>query len=196
MDKRDKSTPIEQDDVLIGKIKLLAGKTETDPNPEELESLKKLIKKNVPWRLRGYFMAYLLREITKSNKNDKAPRQRSPKSRNTKAKKPFAESTVAPKAAKTETKEVKKPKVQKPLPDGAKTLYLNVGKMKKLYTKELSLLLQDKLSITRDDIYSIRVHDKYSFITMDEKNCEKAIELLDGTDIKGRTASITYSKKK
>ncbi|MCY1153190.1 MAG: DbpA RNA binding domain-containing protein [Sphaerochaetaceae bacterium] len=196
MDKRDKSTPIEQDDVLIGKIKLLAGKTETDPNPEELESLKKLIKKNVPWRLRGYFMAYLLREITKSNKNDKAPRQRSPKSRNTKAKKPFAESTVAPKATKNETKEVKKPKVQKPLPEGAKTLYLNVGKMKKLYTKELSLLLQDKLSITRDDIYSIRVHDKYSFITMDVKNCEKAIELLDGTDIKGRTASITYSKKK
>ena len=51
MDNSNKSTPIEQDDVLIGKIKLLAGKTETDPNPEELESLKKLIKKNVPWRL-------------------------------------------------------------------------------------------------------------------------------------------------
>ena len=48
MDNSNKSTPIEQDDVLIGKIKLLAGKTETDPNPEELESLKKLIKKNVP----------------------------------------------------------------------------------------------------------------------------------------------------
>lgn len=60
----------------------------------------------------------------------------------------------------------------------------------------LSVLLQEKLNIKREDIYSIRVHDKYSFITMDEKNCEKAIEVLEGTDIKGRTASITYSKKK
>ena len=68
--------------------------------------------------------------------------------------------------------------------------------MKKLYTRELSVLLQEKLNIKREDIYSIRVHDKYSFITMDEKNCEKAIEVLEGTDIKGRTASITYSKKK
>lgn len=195
MDNRNKSTPIELDDVLIGKIKLLAGKTETDPNPEELESLKKLIKKNVPWRLRGYFMAYLLRELTKSSKDDKAQKAKSQKSRNSKAKKTFADQNVA-KAAQTETKAVKKPKPVKKLPDGAKTLYLNVGKMKKLYTKELSLLLQEKLNITRDDIYSIRVHDKYSFITMDEKNCEKAIEVLDGIDIKGRTASITYSKKK
>jgi hypothetical protein len=194
MDNRNKSTPIEQD-VLIGKIKLLSGKTETDPNPEELESLRKLIKKNVPWRLRGYFMAYLLREITKSNINGKTLRPRNPKNHNPKAKLPFAE-TSFDKTVNPENKVVKKPKPVRELPEGAKTLYLNIGKMKKLYTKELSLLLQEKLNINRDDIYSIRVHDKYSFITMDETHCEKAIEVLDGVDIKGRTASITYSKKK
>ncbi len=195
MDNSNKSTPIEQDDVLIGKIKLLAGKTETDPNPEELESLKKLIKKNVPWRLRGYFMAYLLRELTLSSTNNRAQNQRSQKSRNPKVNKPFAKSK-ADNSAIPQNKEARKPRTKKQLPEGAKTLYLNIGKMKKLYTKELSLLLQDKLNITRDDIYSIRVHDKYSFITMDEKHCEKAIEVLNGVDIKGRTASITYSRKK
>ncbi|MGD1821828.1 MAG: DbpA RNA binding domain-containing protein [Pleomorphochaeta sp.] len=188
MDDRNKSTPNEQD-VLIGKIKLLAGKTETDPKPEELESLRKLIKKNVPWRLRGYFMAYLLRELTKNDK----PQNRG--QRNRKAKKTITDFNDK-KPMKSANVEQKKEKPVKTFPKGAKTLYLNVGKMKKLYTKELSQLLQDKLEITRSDIYSIKVHDKYSFITMDEKNCEKAIEVLNGLDIKGRTATITYSKKK
>ncbi len=192
MDDRNKSTPNRQD-VLIGKIKLLAGKTETDPNPEELESLRKLIKKNVPWRLRGYFMAYLLRELTKAQKNNKPQN-----ARNQKNKKPKNTNVDSGnnKTQKPENEEQKKAKPVKKFPQGAKTLYLNIGKMKKLYTKELSQILQDKLSITRNDIYSIKVHDKYSFITMDEKNCEKAIEVLNGLDIKGRTATITYSKKK
>jgi len=195
MDNINKSTPTEQD-VLIGKIKLLSGKTETDPNPEELESLRKLIKKNVPWRLRGYFMAYLLRELTKNSKNDNSQKPRIQKNKPiSKAKKSFADTSIE-KVTKPLNKEIVKQKKEKELPQGAKTLYLNVGKMKKLYTRELSVLLQEKLNIKREDIYSIRVHDKYSFITMDEKNCEKAIEVLEGTDIKGRTASITYSKKK
>jgi hypothetical protein len=192
MDNRNKSTPNEQD-VLIGKIKLLAGKTETDPNPEELESLRKLIKKNVPWRLRGYFMAYLLRELNKSDRKGTPQNQRSLKNKKP-ARKGNLDNSTAPNTPATPGP--KKAKPAKVLPEGSKTLYLNVGKMKKLYTKELSLLLQEKLNITRSDIYSIKVHDKYSFITMNEENCEKAIETLNGLDIKGRTATVTYSKKK
>ena len=86
-------------------------------------------------------------------------------------------------------------KTERALPEGAKTLYLNVGKMKHLYAKNLSLLLQKELGITRDDIYSLRVHDKYSFITMSEENCDKAIEKINGMDINGRTAQINYSTK-
>ena len=70
-----------------------------------------------------------------------------------------------------------------------------IGKMKHLYAKNLSILLQKELGITRDDIYSLRVHDKYSFITMSEENCDKAIEKINGMDINGRTAQINYSTK-
>ena len=84
---------------------------------------------------------------------------------------------------------------QRELFQRAKTLYLNVGKMKHLYAKNLSILLQKELGITRDDIYSLRVHDKYSFITMSEENCDKAIEKINGMDINGRTAQINYSTK-
>lgn len=199
MNKDIKSTPTDMD-VLTGKIQLLAGKTRADANPEELDRLKKMIKKNVPFSLRGYFMAYLLRELlaatessgsrTRSPRQDRQDRQRP-------AKPPTQQQKPAPAAVSVQKAEPKeeREKVERPIPEGAKTLYLNIGKMKRLYAKELSQLLQTELGITRDDIYSIRIHDKYSFITMSEANCEAAIAKLNGMDIKGRTAAVSYSNK-
>lgn len=146
-------------------------------NPDEIEAVKKLIKKNVPLTRRGYFSAMLLSELI--SKKDVKPAKET-KERKEKAPAPVKKETV-------EEKETAHP-------DG-KTLYLNVGKMKHLYAKNLSLLLQKELGITRDDIYSLRVHDKYSFITMSEENCEKAIAVLNGKDINGRTAELSYSHK-
>ncbi len=181
----NKSTPTDEE-LVISTIQLLAGKTKADANPDELETLKKLIKKNVPFSLRGYFMAYLLREVLQAN----APRKGAPKPIRTKREIPVAKEKT------TETaKEQPKAKPARTLPEGSRTLYLNIGKMKRLYTKELSLILQTELGITREDIYSIRIHDKYSFISMNEENCEKAIAKLNGMDIRGRTASVSYSNK-
>ena len=54
-------------DSLAEKIKDIVNSIKIDSNPEELDMLKKLIKKNVPFTLRGYFSAYLLRELTRKN---------------------------------------------------------------------------------------------------------------------------------
>ena len=189
--ENDNKSNASEEDLLIGTIQVLAGKTKADPNPEELEQLKRLIKKNVPFTLRSYFMAYLLREMLNAN---------SPKTRiATAAPQRAAKAKPAPKSPPTESKKQERPpqkkREEKPLPEGAKTLYLNIGKMKRLYAKELSLLLQKELEITREDIFSLRIHDKYSFISMTEENCEKAIVKLNGMDIKGRTAAVSYSNK-
>ena len=191
--ENDNKSKASEEDLLIGTIQVLAGKTKADPNPEELEQLKRLIKKNVPFMLRSYFMAYLLREVLNANSPKTRSTTAAAQQRTTKAK-------PAPKAApQAEDKKQEKPqpkkREEKPLPEGAKTLYLNIGKMKRLYAKELSLLLQKELEITREDIFSLRIHDKYSFISMSEENCEKAIVKLTGMDIKGRTAAVSYSNK-
>jgi hypothetical protein len=189
MENDNKSTPSE-DDIIVGKIQVLAGKTKADPNPDELEKLKKLIKKNVPFTLRSYFMAYLVREMLGAN----TPKGKTPApKRAPQPKKAPRAANPAPKA-KAEAP-VAKETTERVLPEGARTLYLNIGKMKRLYAKELSQLLQTELEITREDIYSIRIHDKYSFISMSEENCEKAITKLTGMDIKGRTAAVSYSNK-
>jgi len=192
--ENDNKSNASEEDLLIGTIQVLAGKTKADPNPEELEHLKRLIKKNVPFTLRSYFMAYLLREMLNAN---------SPRTRTTttvaQAPQRAAKAKPATKSPPAESKKQERPpqkrREEKPLPEGAKTLYLNIGKMKRLYAKELSLLLQKELEITREDIFSLRIHDKYSFISMTEENCEKAIVKLNGMDIKGRTAAVSYSNK-
>ncbi|WP_320128033.1 DbpA RNA binding domain-containing protein [uncultured Sphaerochaeta sp.] len=193
MENDNKSTPSEEE-ILVGKIQVLAGKTKADPHPDELEKLKKLIKKNVPFTLRSYFMAYLVREMIGANTpkgRTLAPKRETRAPQPKKAPKPQAPAARAKESTPVQAKETE----ERVLPEGARTLYLNIGKMKRLYAKELSLLLQTELEITREDIFSIRIHDKYSFISMSEENCEKAIAKLNGMDIKGRTAAVSYSNK-
>jgi hypothetical protein len=209
MNNETKRAP-EAMDVLAGKIQLIASKVRIDSNPEELDTYKKLIKKNVPFLLRGYFMAYLLRETLSSTKSATVKEKPDPRGRvqDRPAKETVANKTPRPKkeagpVAKREAsipqdanpKAKESEKVEVVIPEGAKTLYLNIGKMKRLYARELSQILQTELGITREDIYSIRIHDKYSFITVSEEHAELAIAKLNGMDIKGRTAAVSYSNK-
>ena len=209
MNNETKRAP-EAMDVLAGKIQLIASKVRIDSNPEELDTYKKLIKKNVPFLLRGYFMAYLLRETLSSTKSATVKDKPDPRGKvqDRPAKETAASKTPRPKkeagpVAKREAaipqdanpKAKESEKVEVVIPEGAKTLYLNIGKMKRLYARELSQILQTELGITREDIYSIRIHDKYSFITVSEEHAELAIAKLNGMDIKGRTAAVSYSNK-
>ncbi len=182
MDQEKKLAP-SNEEITAGKLQLLTAKVKVDSNPEELEMLKKVFKKNVSFTQRGNVTAFLLREYL-----GKAPA----------AKKSAPKAERAPKKAKessTEEKPKRAPRPAQEIPEGARTLYINIGKMRRLYARELSQVFQDTLSITRDDIYSVRVHDKYSFVTLNEENAQKAIELLNGKEIRGRVASVSYSNK-
>ena len=158
-------------------------------DPDELESIKKIVKQNVPFTRRGYFAAVVLKMLMEKPQRKERPQKENKSER-------FEKKTSSPSPAPiAENKEEKQPTRERVIPEGAKTLYLTVGKMKHLYAKNLSILLQKELGITRDDIYSLRVHDKYSFITMSEENCNKAIEKINGMDINGRVAQINFSTK-
>ena len=152
-------------------------------DPAELENIKTIIRKKVKFFDRMTLAAMLLKNASEGKREGERPQRRQ------RTEKP--ETKAADNPARTEVKE----KSEHVIPEDAKTLYLNIGKMKHLYAKDLSKLLQTELGITRDDIYQIRVHDKYSFVTMSEENCAKAIEKLNNQAINGRTAKVTYSEK-
>ena len=187
MDQEKKLAPTHEE-ITAGKLQLLSAKVKVDANPEELEELKKTFRKNVSFTQRANVTAFLLREYLKGNSGGTAGGKK-PARQNERTAKPKKES---PKASAS------KPVKNTPaadIPEGARTLYINIGKMRRLYAKELSQVFQDTLSISRDDIYSVRVHDKYSFVTLKQEDAEKAIELLNGKEIRGRVASVSYSNK-
>ena len=163
-------------------------------DPDELEAIKKIVKQNVPFTRRGYFSAMVLKMLLEKPQRREKP-QRENRAERFEKKVMEKRNTESPSPRAQEPQENSQPKSEKVIPEGAKTLYLNVGKMKHLYAKNLSILLQKELGITREDIYSLRVHDKYSFITMSEENCNKAIEKINGMDINGRVAQINFSTK-
>ena len=155
-------------------------------DPVEVERVRAIVRKNVSFFERSAFAAYLLMNASKPSARQERKRERE------KAEKPER----ADKSEKQEgLKETESQKAEKAIPAGAKTIYIDVGKMKHLYPKDLSKRLQAELGITRDDIYMIRIHDKYSFVTMSEENCLKAIEKITGQDINGRIAKVAFSNK-
>ena len=183
-------------DILTGKIQLIAQRIKSDSNPEELDTLKKLIKKNVPFTLRGYFTAYLLRELLKGQENSKRERKENPRVRG-REERPFERKREVKRENYKEKSEAtpRAPRVQREIPADAKTLYINLGKIGKIYARNLIDLIMKDTDITKDDIYAVRVHDKYSFVTMSEENCEKAIKALLGTELRGRTIQINISNR-
>jgi hypothetical protein len=182
MDTETKLSPT-QEDVTAGKLQLLAAKVKVDSQPEELEALKKAFRKNVSFTQRANVTAFLLREYLQLNATKKSS-STSPDRK----KAPITKKPVTPKPAKAPVK-------AREIPEGSRTIYINIGKMRRLYAKELSQVLIDKLEISKESIYSIRVHDKYSFVTLDADTAEKAIEVLNGIEIRGRVAAVSYSNK-
>ena len=156
-------------------------------DPTELENIKSIIRKNVSFFERMSFAAFLLMNASEGRRHDERPERRPRPER------PAEKKNEAVSQPRNQGEAKERP--ERVIPEGARTLYLNIGKMKHLYAKDLSKLLQTELGITRDDIYQIRVHDKYSFVTMSEENCSKAIEKLNNQAINGRTAKVTYSEK-
>ena len=51
------------EEAMVQKIQEILAQVNSCSNPDELESLKRLIKKNVPFTRRGYFSAMLLKAL-------------------------------------------------------------------------------------------------------------------------------------
>jgi ATP-dependent RNA helicase DeaD len=153
--------------ITAGKIKMLLEKIRSDKNPEELQEFRKLIKKTVPFTMRRYLAAYLLRDtigslpVTSSKTTGTANRS--------------GQTTATT--------------------DGS-SLFISIGKSRRVYPKDLSKLLQESAGLESSEILSIKILDNYSFITVSEERAAQAIEKINGTKFRGRTITCDFARKK
>ena len=197
----------------------LANATErvrTTENVDLLSDLNKLFKKNVPLTVRKYVIAYLLKEALKhyhpfNNRRDRFERnerfdRNERNNRNNRQERNFrqerterVERTEAPaettEAAATEEERPRHPRVEIP-EDQATSIFISIGKNRRVYPRDLVGILIAIAGIDRERIGDIKVLANYSFVQLYTEDAQTAIDKLNGYDYRGRKLAVSYSRQK
>ncbi len=157
-------------DIRGQKIKELVEEMKLYNNPQELEDMKKIMKKNVPLMMRGYLLAYLY--VTRG-------------------------SNTAAKPARAHNAEKPERKAQpKPVIENATSFYINIGKISKGSAHDMVDFICEKTGLSSEDILSVAYKQNYSFVYIRNDKADGVIEAVNGQSYKGRKVKMNYSKEK
>ena len=168
-------------------------------NPDELEALKKVFKKNVPLTMRSYVAAYLLRNaggaIFRFNKfNDREDFHSNREERFNRYERNESSSEDASSSAPAEPRE-RFTRVQIPA-ENAEVVFVSIGRNRRVFPRDLVGLFISVAGIEKERIGDIRVLANYSFVQLFKEDAEKAISALNGHVYRGRALSVSYSKQR
>ena len=166
-------------------------------DPDVLTAIKKTFKKTVPLSKRMYVAAYLAKEMQKGFRgNFRSRRDFRENKRNFNSERPARERRPVADAVRTEEKErTPRPRVAID-PSQAAVIFISIGKNRRVYPRDLVGLLISVAGIDRDRIGDIRVLANYSFVQLFAEDAEKAINVINGYDYRGRKLAVSYSRQK
>ncbi|MBN1648702.1 MAG: DEAD/DEAH box helicase [Spirochaetales bacterium] len=76
------------------------------------------------------------------------------------------------------------------------TLFISIGKNRRVFPRDLSGMICNTLEMSNDNIGPIKVLDNYSFVDISHAYAQKAIDSLDGSDFRGRKITVNFARKK
>ena len=167
-------------------------------NPDELEALKKVFKKNVPLTLRSYVAAYLLRNAGgaifrfnnyKEREDFHANREERYKS--------YERTENQSDENETEGRENRERFTRVQIPaENSEVVVVSIGRNLRVFPRDLLGLFISVAGIEKERIGDIRVLANYSFVQLFKEDAEKAISALNGHVYRGRALSVSYSKQR
>jgi len=196
-------------------------KIRTEEDPLLLNQYRRLFRSSVPLTLRSYLAAYLLKQIDdgafpgsfgsalrtgrsfrdKRDRSDRSDRSERSDRGNRGEKAPRADKGA--RAEKTERASRERPSTEnRPvervvLPEElATTLFVSIGRNRRVFPRDLIGLIMQNVEIDRDHIGDIRVLDNYSFVQVITEDADRVIEGLHEMEYRGRKLVVSYSKKK
>lgn len=178
-------------------LKASVQQVKTEEDVEVLSQLKKVFKKNVPLTLRSYVAAYLLKIATGNarrpyvGRNNRETTKENFRRNDFRNKQEFTSET----ANTEERTHTPRPHVTID-PSQATTIFIGIGRNRRVYPRDLVGLLISVAGLERDRIGDIRVLANYSFIQLFTEDADKAINALNGYDYRGRKLSVSYSRQK
>lgn len=88
-----------------------------------------------------------------------------------------------------------KPKRKSTKKEGEKSLFINIGKNRRVYPSDLIQLISKTAEIGKESIGNIKILDNYSFVNVAEEKADSIIKLLDNTEYRGRKLTVNFAKK-
>lgn len=185
-------------DQLVAFLKDAVEKVKTQENPDLLNDIKKVYKKNVPFTLRSYVAAYLTKQCgthfrpRREFYNDRKNRdyRKDNQKVDFKQNKSVEETT-------SENTESRTPHPRVQIDEAlATTIFVGIGRNRRVYPRDLVGLLISVAGLERDRIGDIRVLANYSFVQLFTEDSDKAINALNGYEYRGRKLSVSYSRQK
>lgn len=171
-------------------------KVKTTENVDMLTDLAKLFKQNVPLTLRKYVIAYMLKDALKhyhSYGNNRYDRN----DRNAKNRKEFKQQRVEKNVTVDENTEERVHHERVTIPeDQATSIFISIGKNRRVYPRDLVGILIAIAGLDRDRIGDIKVLANYSFVQLYTADAPTAIEKLNGYEYRGRKLAVSYSRQK
>ena len=178
-------------------------KITTEEDIDTLVELAKLFKKYVPLTRRKYVIAYMLKESLKhfhsfgrggrnSRNNDRRPGRDYKNDYKNNYKSEYKDSA----AVETEVEErPHHPRVEID-PDKATSIFISIGKNRRVYPRDLVGLIVAVGGIDRERIGDIKVLANYSFVQLYTEDCQTVIDKLNGYDYRGRKLAVSFSRQK
>ena len=192
-------------------LKNATERVRTSENVDLLSDLNKLFKKNVPLTVRKYVIAYLLKEALKhyrpyNNRHDRFDRNernerndRNDRNQRQRQERNFRQERAerAPEATEEASSEERPrhPRVEIP-EDQATSIFISIGKNRRVYPRDLVGILIAIAGIDRERIGDIKVLANYSFVQLYTEDAQTAIDKLNGYDYRGRKLAVSYSRQK
>ena len=163
-------------------------KVETEADPDELTKLRRLFKKCVPLGRRSYVAGYLTKLLLEESSRPR--RSRAERSERKAQDKAFDKRSEKKSVEKKEKRE--RIQIDESL---ASTIFIGIGRNRRVYPRDLVGLLASAGGIERERIGTIKVLANYSFVQLFSEDAEKAIAALNGYEYRGRKLSVSYSKQ-
>ncbi|MGL1892348.1 MAG: DbpA RNA binding domain-containing protein [Spirochaetaceae bacterium] len=88
-----------------------------------------------------------------------------------------------------------KPRKRSVKKEGEKSLFINIGKNRRVYPSDLIQLVSKTAEIEKENIGNIKILDNYSFVNVAGDYAEKVVSSLDSTEYRGRKLTVNYAKK-
>ena len=89
-----------------------------------------------------------------------------------------------------------KSKLRKKSHSGMESLYMSIGKNRRVFPRDIIGMILDKTDLSREDIGSIKILDNYSFVDINPSKADAVIQALNSMEYRGRTLTVNHAKKK